>query len=225
MVCFFCFCGCCCELVQADGVWKAGLHAICHHGSHNYFKCVLSAVDVTIMNAIEDVPAVPDTVWAGLLKGVPIPDCLAVADENHEAEDEVAAAAVPPHAIVVIPPIPVPPPRHLEPMSFSFECQTRTGPKQFNINLDGLSHSSGRRRVYAQCPHDNHVACHHYKFLAGFDQEWKAVAHILLYIREGMLAADKREHFRVARPTDAELQDVFDEMPLIVAGGGLDAVD
>lgn len=114
----------------------------------------------------------------------------------------------------------------LEPQRFVFPC----GDEQLTISLDGFSHSSGKRRCFAECPWKNHGTlilkdrCRKYVHLSDYDEQWMAVAHILLHMRSGVLASDKREHMRFKKPSNDELESVHDEMPAILFAGLPDAV-
>ena len=45
---------------------------------------------------------------------------------------------------------------------------------------------------------------------------WQSVAHIVVSVRQGILAEDKREHLRQHKPSEAELDAVQHEMPAIL---------
>ena len=92
-----------------------------------------------------------------------------------KAKAKAKARAIPAGAIVERPAV-------LEAMNFRFDC----GEKSFLICLDGYSHQSGRRRVYAKCPIDGHIDCYWYTFLHQHRFPWQAVAYILGYITKGV---------------------------------------
>lgn len=79
------------------------------------------------------------------------------------------------------------------------------------IKLDGFSHASTRRRAYARCPY--HASCFKYATLLSFPEPWMAIGSILVYLRAGAKAEDKREHQQVPTASITDMMEVVDEMP------------
>ena len=198
-------------LLSRRSLFERGLRSISQRGPHAYYQCCLALSAFDELNAIVNVDSTPNETFKALLVGRPT-EALAIEDDD---EDHAAIEDV-----VPLPPPRLPPPLAAAPRAgpgamtqrFVFPCPTATGATPLTIHLDGWSHQSGRRRVYAQCLHDGHDRCHHYKFLHHFDEPWKAVAYLLCYIRGGRAAADKLDHFRNTPPTEQDLQAVFSEV-------------
>ena len=153
-----------------------------------------------------------------MLADAPAPLLAALGDRAGDSDgDEEFNEEGPPPAAPLLPP---PRPSHgalfLEPQTFVFSCHTAEGEKELRVHLDGFSHQSRRRRAYAQCPHVGHTSCHHYRFMDTFTHAWQSVAHIVVSVRQGILAEDKREHLRQHKPSEAELDAVQHEMPAIL---------
>jgi hypothetical protein len=144
---------------------------------------------------------------------------LAVEDDQDDVEDVLALVAIPRDVVVVAPPFKLRRKTNakvLGPLTFHFKMECSSGIKQQSIALDGFSHTSKRRRAYAECVHDDHDECHFYNMLHNFSEPWMAVATILYQIRAGALVKDKWEHKQLPLPTEAEVADLRAEMPKLL---------
>ena len=70
--------------------------------------------------------------------------------------------------------------------------------------------------MYSRCLCHLPEHCDHYHFMGCFDQPWHAKAHHVLFVRFGILAASKEDHFKLDRPTSADYESVRDELPEVV---------
>ena len=202
-------------LLSRDELFARGLTIIYHDGPHHYYKCILGEdADVDRINSIVDVSALLDSDWKLMLADAPVARLAALGDRASDSDGDEEGPA--PAAPLLPPPLPSHGALLLEPQTFLFSCDTAEGEKELRVHLDGFSHQSRRRRAYAQCPHVGHTSCHHYRFMDTFTHAWQSVAHIVVSVRQGILAEDKREHLRQHKPSEAELDDVQHEMPAIL---------
>ena len=163
------------------------------------------------LNCIDNVASTPTKTFKALLDGLPT---TVLAIEDDAKGDDVIDDLVPFRPPHVQPPVPAAP--RAGPgagrTAFVFHCRTASGEKPLTIHLDGWSHQSGRRRVDAQCVHDGHTRCHHYKFIHLFDVPLKSIAYVLCYIRGGHAADNKLDHFRLLPPSEHDLLAVWSEV-------------
>ena len=198
-------------LLAREGIYQRGLVAIHQAGPHAYYQVLLTTEDLSALNAIPDIATTPNETFVQMLKGDAGDAALAVADEGADTDLEGEAPA--PAALVPLAPVPAAAVAMPGAQTFVFPCHTHEGDKPLRVSVDGWSHQSGKRRVYADCVQPGHVKCRHYKFVHHFSEPWQAVAHIVLYVRAGALTENKREHFQLPAPTALELESVRGEMP------------
>ena len=209
-------------LMMLNTCFRRGLTVFHHGASHYYYTCLIAIDDLTGLMQIENPSMVHDDVWKGILKAEnpkALMDAEAVDQRGRDdgpeglpalpaapkgkAKAKAKARAIPAGAIVERPAV-------LEAMNFRFDC----GEKSFLICLDGYSHQSGRRRVYAKCPIDGHIDCYWYTFLHQHRFPWQAVAYILGYITKGVSARDKVEHKCMDPPSAEDIAHLTDVVPI-----------
>jgi len=191
-------------LLQLESIFARGAAEVRHNGPHAYYKCLLELDDLTPLNAIADASVVSDKWFTALLDG---PGRRDDGDGGHgggSSDGEGVGAIVPAAPVAApLPPAAAPLPEH----AWVFPCIDA----EITVRLDYFSHASRRRRAYCSCP--AHADCFKYHYLLTFDEPWKAVASIVLYMRLGMALPTKRDHQRIPAATDVELNAIRDEMP------------
>jgi hypothetical protein len=196
-------------LIDLPSIFAKGISHVIHDGSHHYYMCLLHLENLRFMNMLPDMAAIPDRQYKQYLadagKVVEAPALEAIED----------GPVMPPVARVERPRVP----RVLDltaNTSWVFVC----GDRNVSIRLDGFSHASARRRAYSQCPFHNE--CYKYATLLAFTEPWQAVASILIYMRAGAVALDKREHRLQPAVALADLESVRHEMPEYLFQPGLE---
>ena len=201
-------------LIMTEAFFAKGLARFYHAGPQYYYLCLLNLPHFDEVNAIEDVSSVSNQHWKKSLKESSCSHLVPALEDGPDDDGEALAVVPVPPAVAVEPKaLADDKARLFEPMSFCFDCETTTGIRSLTISLDGCSHQSGRRRIYADCIHEGHERCRHYLFLHKFAAPWQACAALLVFIRAGITQPNKARHFEMDRPTDADLNSVLHEMP------------
>ena len=213
-------------LMMLNTCFRRGLATFHHGASHYYYVCIATIDDLSCLAEIENPSTVNDDFWKSILKAKnpkALMDAEAVGQRSLEdgpeglpalpaapkgkakARGRAKRKATPALAGAI-----VERPAVLEPMNFRFNC----GEKSFAICLDGYSHQSGRRRVYAKCPIEGHTDCYWYTFLHKHDEPWQAVAYILSCVTKGLAASDKVAHKCIEPPSEADIALLYDVVPV-----------
>ena len=117
------------------------------------------------LNAIEDAASIPNATWKLMLANYTEAGQAVLKDEeaaeladDPEGDDLQLALVSPAPAPNALPKRPKrsknADAKLLDAMTFKFECETRSGHQHVSIGIDGFSHQTKSRRVYADCIQD-----------------------------------------------------------------------
>ena len=154
-------------LLRSHELFGNGLAAFVHEAPRSYYRCLLELKDYTALNEIRDVAHTSEAAWKQMLTdgGIHADAGVAGVSDELDLEGEPDAARGCVRAMHLALPLPAVV-EEVKPQQFEFDCLG----KRLLINLDGLSHQSGQRHVYASCPW-KHWSCHKYHFLNSFPEQ------------------------------------------------------